>query len=74
MLPRLEQLYSKQMTKVFAERGLKDPRLPLYQDTMDVANVLESMTCPGERIIDELYERLKPDYDGFLPDEQSRRD
>ena len=31
------------------------------------------MTCPGENIIDELYERMKPLYDAFLSDKEQQK-
>ena len=56
VLPRLESLFSQKMTEIFANQGVKDPRVPLEYDELDVAASLDSMTNPGEKIIDELYE------------------
>ena len=37
-----------------------------------MAASLDSMTSPGEKIIDELYEHFKPLYNGFLESKDSR--
>ena len=73
VLPRLEGLFSQKLTEMFANQGVKDPRVPLEYDELDVAASLDSMTNPGEKIIDELYEHLKPLYDAFLDDKLKQK-
>ena len=73
VLPRLEGLFSQKMTEQFASQVVKDPRMPLECDELDVAASLDSMTNPGEKIIDELYEHLKPLYDAFLDDKLKQK-
>ena len=73
VLPRLEGLFSQKITEIFANQGVKDPRVPLEYDELDVAASLDSMTNPGEKIIDALYEHLKPLYDAFLDDKLKQK-